>query len=49
MFETLKTRYSTWKRYTKTMAELNALSSRDLEDLGIAPWEIKTVARKATR
>jgi uncharacterized protein YjiS (DUF1127 family) len=49
MFETLKSRYSTWKRYTRTVSELNALSNRDLEDLGIAPWEIKKVARQAAR
>jgi uncharacterized protein YjiS (DUF1127 family) len=49
MFETLKTRYSTWKRYSRTVSELRALSSRELEDLGIAPWQIKDVARQAVK
>jgi uncharacterized protein YjiS (DUF1127 family) len=49
MFETLKTRYATWKRYSRTLSELNALSTRELDDLGIAPWEIKRVAREAAK
>jgi uncharacterized protein YjiS (DUF1127 family) len=49
MFETLKARYATWNRYNRTVAELSALSARELEDVGFAPWEIKAVARKAAR
>jgi uncharacterized protein YjiS (DUF1127 family) len=49
MFETLKTRYQAWNRYNRTVAELSALSHRELEDVGFAPWEIKAVARKASR
>ncbi len=49
MFETLKARYTAWNRYNRTVSELSALSNRELEDIGFAPWEIKSVARKATR
>lgn len=49
MFETLKARYTTWNVYKRTVAELSALSHRELEDIGFAPWEIKAAARKAAR
>lgn len=49
MFETLKARYSAWNRYNRTVAELQALSARELEDVGIAPWQIKSVAARAVR
>ena len=47
MFETLKTRVATWKRYSRTISELQALSHRELDDLGIAPGDIKQIARQA--
>ena len=49
MFEQLKTRYSTWKKYNRTLAELNVLSDRELDDLGFARGDIADVARKASR
>jgi uncharacterized protein YjiS (DUF1127 family) len=49
MFETLKNRVSAWKRYNRTVAELQALSARELADLGIAPGDIKSIARQAAR
>lgn len=49
MFETLKTRVNTWKRYNRTVSELQALTVRELNDVGINPWDIKTVARQASR
>jgi uncharacterized protein YjiS (DUF1127 family) len=49
MFETLKVRYTTWKRYNRTLAELKALGDRELEDLGILRANIKDVARQAAR
>lgn len=49
MFETLKARYSTWKRYNRTVAELQALTSRELADLGIARGDIERIARSAVR
>jgi uncharacterized protein YjiS (DUF1127 family) len=49
MFEALKTRYSTWKRYNRTVAELSALTSRELADLGIVRADIEQIARSAAR
>ncbi|MEF2072371.1 DUF1127 domain-containing protein [Consotaella aegiceratis] len=41
--------YSSWRRYRETCNELNRLSQRDLDDLGIARTEIRSVARRASR
>ena len=49
MFEVLKSRITTWKRYNRTVTELQALSSRELADLGIARSDITRIAREATR
>jgi uncharacterized protein YjiS (DUF1127 family) len=49
MFETLKTRITTWKRYNRTVSELAALSNRELADLGIMRTDISRVAREAVR
>jgi uncharacterized protein YjiS (DUF1127 family) len=49
MFEVLKTRISTWKRYNRTVSELNALSNRELADLGIMRADIPQLARQAVR
>jgi uncharacterized protein YjiS (DUF1127 family) len=49
MFETLKTRYNSWKRYNRTVAELKALGDRELDDLGILRANIKDVAKAAAR
>lgn len=49
MFEALKTRYSAWKRYNRTIAELSALSNRDLADLGIGRADIGRIARESAR
>jgi uncharacterized protein YjiS (DUF1127 family) len=49
MFEVLKTRYASWKRYARTVQELEGLSNRDLADLGIARADIQRVAREAAR
>lgn len=49
MFEVLKTRITAWKRYSRTVSELNALSNRELADLGIARTDIQRVAREAAR
>ncbi len=49
MFEHLKTRFTTWKKYNRTVAELNALSGRELEDLGFNRADITRVAREASR
>jgi uncharacterized protein YjiS (DUF1127 family) len=49
MFEVLKSRYSTWKRYSRTISELESLSNRELADLGIARADIRQLAREAAR
>ena len=49
MFETLKARYSTWKRYTRNLQELESLSNRELTDLGISRIDIPRLAREAAR
>ena len=49
MFEVLKSRYASWKRYNRTVSELESLSSRELDDLGIARGDIASVARAAVR
>lgn len=49
MFETLKTRLATWKRYNRTVAELEALSNRELADLGFGRADITRIAREAVR
>jgi uncharacterized protein YjiS (DUF1127 family) len=49
MFESLKTRFSTWKKYSRTVAELEALSNRDLADLGLSRTDISRVAREAVK
>ena len=49
MFEVLKTRITAWKRYNRTVSELNALSNRELADLGIARTDIQSVARAAVK
>ncbi|MDE2444729.1 MAG: DUF1127 domain-containing protein [Alphaproteobacteria bacterium] len=49
MFEVLKSRINTWKRYNRTVSELQSLSNRELSDLGIARSDISRVAKDAVR
>lgn len=49
MFETLRSRYAKWQRYSRTVSELEALSNRELADLGIARSDIGRIAREAAR
>jgi uncharacterized protein YjiS (DUF1127 family) len=49
MFDTVKTKYARWQRYSRTVKELEALNSRELSDLGIARSDIYRLAREATR
>ena len=39
--------YSNWRRYRDTVSELNRLSTRELNDLGIARSDIPYVAKKS--
>jgi len=34
-----------WRNYRRTVAQLSRLSRRELEDIGIAPYQIEDVAR----
>jgi uncharacterized protein YjiS (DUF1127 family) len=49
MLKTIRNRYSVWKRYNRTVSELQNLTLRELDDLGIAPGDITAVARAAAR
>jgi uncharacterized protein YjiS (DUF1127 family) len=49
MFEVLKSRYAVWKRYSRTVSELEMLSTRELADLGISRCDIPRLAREAVR
>ena len=49
MFEVLKSRYAVWKRYSRTVAELDSLSNRELADLGISRADIQRLARESAR
>jgi uncharacterized protein YjiS (DUF1127 family) len=49
MFEVLKSRYASWKRYARTVQELESLSNRELADLGISRSDIPRLAREAVR
>lgn len=37
--------YKKWRAYRRTVDELSALSTRELNDLGISRSDIKSVAR----
>ncbi|MEM7643243.1 MAG: DUF1127 domain-containing protein [Pseudomonadota bacterium] len=46
-FATLRADWAKWRLYRKTLAELSALSTRDLDDLGIARASIRSIALEA--
>lgn len=39
--------YRNWRRYRQTVGELNRLSNRELNDLGISRGDIPFVARNS--
>jgi len=39
--------YRNWRRYRETVNELNRLSTRELNDLGLARGDIPHVARRS--
>jgi uncharacterized protein YjiS (DUF1127 family) len=49
MFGNIRDRFARWQRYSRTVNELNALSNRDLADLGIARGDISRIARESAR
>jgi len=44
----LVNRYQRWRRYRTTVRELENLTTRELEDLGISRADIHRVARQAS-
>jgi uncharacterized protein YjiS (DUF1127 family) len=49
MFETMKTQYKVWRKYSRTLAELESLSNRELSDLGFGRSDLTRIAREAAR
>lgn len=45
--QTLGARFARWRLYRQTVAELGALSARELNDLGITHGDIGRVARES--
>ena len=44
---TLRADFAKWRVYRRTMGELQALSNRDLADLGVHPSNIRSIAWEA--
>ena len=49
MFDFLNRRIASWNRYKRTVNELQALSNRELADLGISRADIARIAKEAAR
>ncbi|WP_186394087.1 DUF1127 domain-containing protein [Stappia sp. TSB10GB4] len=49
MFDTLARKYRNWRTYQTTVSELSRLTTRELNDLGIARGDIPFIARSASR
>lgn len=49
MFESLKARIHDWMEYRRTFDALSSLDRAELDDLGIAKWQIPEIARRAAR
>lgn len=47
MLASLRARFAAWRTYHRTCRELYALGARELDDIGIAPWQIPEIARRA--
>ncbi len=45
LFTRLSNDFRRWRDYRRTVTELSKLSRRELEDIGIAPYQIEDVAR----
>ena len=37
--------FQDWRRYRRTMNQLRGMSTRNLNDMGIARWRVEDVAR----
>ena len=49
MIKTLTAKLSAWRRFRESVRELNHLSDRELNDLGIGRSDILEVARQGAR
>ncbi|WP_316858750.1 DUF1127 domain-containing protein [uncultured Cohaesibacter sp.] len=47
MIDAVVKNYRQWRNYRDTVDELNRLSARDLNDLGISRGDINEIAREA--
>ena len=45
IFERLNNDIRRWREQRRTVAQLSGLSARQLEDIGLAPYEIEDAAR----
>ncbi|MDH5409780.1 MAG: DUF1127 domain-containing protein [Alphaproteobacteria bacterium] len=45
IFERISTDFRRWREQRRTVAELSRLSIRQLEDIGLAPYQIEDAAR----
>ncbi len=49
MIDTVVRKFNNWKRFRQTYDELNSLSNRELNDLGIARADIARYARMSSK
>lgn len=47
MFENFSRSYESWRKFRRTYNELDRLSDRELNDLGISRADIARIARKS--
>lgn len=45
IFERISNDFRHWREQRRTVAELSKLSTRQLEDIGLAPYQIEDAAR----
>lgn len=46
-FKSISNRVTAWRRYRNAIRELQQLSDRELQDLGISRYDIEQVARES--
>lgn len=44
-FDRITNNYHRWREHRRTVAELSRLSPRELDDIGLAPYQIEDAAR----
>lgn len=49
MLDRIANDFRRWRSYRRTVSALSALSARELDDLGIAPYQISDIARGNAR